>query len=53
MVVNVANMFEYALIMTQYLWICFNNVGFDWTWQHIPENQSANYAKILNVFDAV
>ena len=45
---------EYASIMPQYAWICFNNTAYYWIYQHIPEKkQSAEYATILNVSDAV
>ena len=29
---------EYALIMSQYAWICLNNTEYDWICQHKPEN---------------
>ena len=28
---------EYALIMCQFLWVCFNNAEYDWICWHIPE----------------
>ena len=39
--------------MSQYMWICLNNAQNDWICRHIHEKQSAEYARILNVADAV
>ena len=34
--------------------LCLNNAEYDWIYQHISEkNQSAEYTRTLNVFDAV
>ena len=44
---------EYALVMSQYAWICLNNAEYDWIYGHIPAKNSAEYARILNVSDAV
>ena len=45
---------EYALIMSQYTWVSLSNAEYDLKFRHIPEKkQSAEYATILNVSDAV
>ena len=48
---SVLNMPEYALIISQYAWICLNNAE----WVNMPaptwKKQSAEYARVLNVFD--
>ena len=39
--------------MSKYEWICLNNTKYDWICHHIPEKNSAECARILNVSDAV
>ena len=50
---SVLNMPEFALLMSQYAWICLNNSEYDWICRYIPEKkkQSAEYARIRNVAD--
>ena len=42
---------EYALIMSENAWICLNNAEYDWICWDIPEKQSTEYTRILNVSD--
>ena len=39
--------------MSKYVWICLNNTKYDWICHYIPEKNSAECARILNVSDAV
>ena len=43
---------EFALTMSQYAWIYLNNSEYDWICIHLKK-QNAEYAKILNVCDAL
>ena len=39
--------------MPQHAWMCLINNEYDWICRHIPKKQAAEFAKILNVSDAV